>query len=131
MHLNDRKPKHLEVMENERPDSVMSTCSEPTMHRRNPAASVNQRRSSLPAGIRISMEVSPAKEVGYQSGLQGNVISSFYTMWRYSKPSRPLGRGKLELPSSMKLHDKYRECGCLSRIHVRQCKIRGCCNLPS
>lgn len=130
MQTNERKQKYLNVEPYDRPSSALSTCSEPVKSGVKPrtCTQCSDRRSSLPLTVHSNIDISQQTDVSYDSGLRGNVISSFYNMWRHSKHPRPLGRGKVELPNSMKLHDKYRECGCVSRLHIRQCRVGGCCS---
>ena len=128
MHVQKENQNRLEVGACERRDSITSSSSEPVQSRVKVNTCKKQRRFSLPAEISLPLESPSLREVVYQPVLKGNNISSFYNLWRRSKPNRPLGRGKLELPNSMKLEDKYRQCGCVSRTHSRTCKSNVCCS---
>ena len=131
MRLNEER-KRLSATTIDRPDSVLSNTSEPVRSRVGvwELAVTTRRRSSLPSETQTNTETAMATEAVCKTGLRGNVILNFYNMWKYTNPSRPLGKRKVELPNSMKLCDKYRQCGCVSRSHIKQCRISGCCSYP-
>ena len=131
MHTERTKAKHslLEVFTSERRNSIVSTCSEPIPTTIKAGSNLKRRRSSLQVEIPlVSQEPQLKPKIVYEPVLKGNDICPFYHLWRqHSKPKRPLGRGKLELPNSMKLVGKYRECGCPVRRNSRNRSSKFCC----
>ena len=129
MHINKPRVRTLSVLF-DRPESVLSTSSEPVraivIHGESPVTS--KRRASLPTETLINNGPTMTPEANIDLGLRGTAILNFFNMWKYTKPSRPLGKRRVELPDSMTVRDKYRECGCVSSTHVKQCRIRGCCS---
>ena len=129
MHINKPRARALSTPF-DRPESVLSTSSEPmravVIHGASPVTS--KRRASLPTETLTNIGSPVTPEVNCDLGLRGTAILNFYNMWKYTKPSRPLGKRRVELPDSMTVRDKYRECGCVSSTHVKQCRIRGCCS---
>lgn len=126
----------------ERPSSL-SVRSEPAPRKRSNSVRRTKRASSVVVfsdwDRLVQTDIDLAKKAasceqkcdGVQSQskdservLNGEAMSHFYSLWKRKPRSAPLGRGKLELPNSLMLLDKYRNCGCETRHHRSSCRQR-------
>ncbi|KAL4235356.1 hypothetical protein ACF0H5_006991 [Mactra antiquata] len=133
----------LTVMRRERSLSPCSVKSEPCKSVRMRSAS--SRRSSTPTATRVrrssgNSTCSPkterelvipdikiemvenntdtcTKEDNSATTLNGAIMVQFYNLWNRKQRTKPLGRGKTELPNAFLRQSEYRQCGCKSRNH--------------
>lgn len=128
------------VPRRERSLSPCSVKSEPCTSMR--VRSASSRRSSTPTMVRkrttrhsprsnkleetiiipdIKIEdVDDDRKSENESGptiLNGATMVQFYNLWNRKQRTKPLGRGKTELPNAFLRQDEYRQCGCKTRQH--------------